>query len=49
MEPENGKTGSVSKNENKENQNVYEFKKCVLQQKPANTWKVKTQSGMKEW
>ena len=44
MEPENGKT----ENENKENKNVEEFQKYVLQQKPANT-KVKTQSDMKAW
>ena len=32
-----GKTESVNENENKENKNVDEFKKYVLQQKPANT------------
>ena len=42
MEPENGKTESVNENENKENKNVEEFEKYVLQQKPANT-KAKTQ------
>ena len=46
MEPENGKTKSVNENENIEDKNVDEFKKYVLQQKPANT-KVKTQSDMK--
>ena len=48
MEPENGKTESVNEKENKENKNVEEFQKYVLQQKPANT-KVKTQSDMKAW
>ena len=37
MKLENRKTGSVNENENKENENVDEFKKQFLQQKPANT------------
>ena len=48
MEPENGKTESVNENESKENKNVDDFKKYVLQQKSANT-KVKRQSDMKAW
>ena len=50
MEPENRNTESVNENENKENKkiNVDEFKKYILQQKPANP-KVKTQSDMKSW
>ena len=48
MEPENGITESFNENENIENKNVGEFKKYVLQQKPANT-KVKNQSDMKAW
>ena len=47
-EPENGKTEIVNESESKENINVYDFKKYVLQQKQANT-KVKTQSDMKAW
>ena len=45
MEPENGKTESVNEKENNGNKNVHEFKKYILQQKPANT-KVKTQSDI---
>ena len=47
MEPENGKTESVNENENKENKNVDEFKKYLLQQKPAKD--TKEQSDMKAW
>ena len=35
-------------NENKENNNVEEFREFILQQKPKNT-KIKTQSDMKTW
>ena len=48
MKPENGKTESVNENENKENKNVDDFKRYVLQQEPAST-KVKRQSDMKAW
>jgi len=36
MELENGKTKSVSENENKENKNVEEFHEFILQRKPAS-------------
>ena len=45
MEP---KAESVIENENKENKNVDEFKKYVLQQKPVNT-KAKIQSDIRAW
>ena len=35
QKPENGKTESANENENKEHKNVDEFKKYLLQQKPA--------------
>jgi len=41
QKPENGKTESVNENENKEQKNVDEFKKYLLQQKPAKNTKEK--------
>ena len=48
MELENEKTESVNEHNHKENKNVDQFQKHILQQKPANT-KVKIQSNMKAW
>ena len=48
MESDNNTTKNSKGNENKENQDVDEFREFVLQQKPANT-KVKTQSDIKTW
>lgn len=48
MESDNNAAKNSKGNENKENQDVDEFREFVLQQKPANT-KVKTQSDLKAW
>ena len=47
MESDN-KEISHEENENKENNNVNEFREFILQQKPNNT-KLKTQSDLKTW
>ena len=48
MESDNNTAKNSKGNENKENQDVDEFREFVLQQKPANI-KVKTQSDLKAW
>ena len=48
MESDNNTAKNSKGNENKENQDVDEFREFVLQQKPTNT-KVKTQSDLKAW